>query len=145
MGSEVKRNPLVVSGLTQETEHGLSRYRSKKYRCRCEVCRKANSEEFARERANRAERIRQDPSLRPHGIRNTFHNWDCRCDVCCDAMGVPRGTPPRSGNEGRPRRMIAPMPRRSKGQDPRRAALLYKPGAGSLWKNIEPFGREWLE
>lgn len=123
--------------------HGIKRYRAKGFLCRCDICRVANIQTFRDERAERGRRIREAPSLRPHGDANTFNNWDCRCDECCDFMGRPRGTPTRTEMQAPP---VVPqrtprMQGRTPMQDPRRAAMLYvRPGVTVA----EPFGREWL-
>lgn len=34
---------------------------------------------------NRVARLAEDPSLAPHGVRNTYKNWGCRCEPCTAA------------------------------------------------------------
>lgn len=37
------------------------------------------------ERQSRAQRIRIDPTLAPHGVGQTYRNWMCRCAECTAA------------------------------------------------------------
>lgn len=42
----------------------------------------ANSPESKK---RRAERLANDPTLRPHGDITTYQSWSCRCRECVDA------------------------------------------------------------
>ena len=70
-------NPPPVAG------HGASAYRGRG--CRCEVCRTSHAEKQREERRARAERLRADPTLAPHGTESTYRNWGCRCEPCTAA------------------------------------------------------------
>lgn len=62
-------------------EHGHSRYTNEK--CRCDICRAANTARVARRRAERIAITRA--SGLPEGIthgENAYMNWGCRCSVC---------------------------------------------------------------
>jgi hypothetical protein len=39
-------------------------------------------------REGRGERLAADPTLAPHGVRNTYVNWMCRCEPCTTANTV---------------------------------------------------------
>jgi transposase-like protein len=59
--------------------HGtLARYRSRKYRCSCEACRRANSER---------QRELKDEEPPTHGYSG-YINYGCRCQVCKEAHRV---------------------------------------------------------
>lgn len=50
--------------------------------CRCDVCKRANSERCDKRRRQR------DPSKLPpeaHGKKSSYSNWNCRCEACTDA------------------------------------------------------------
>lgn len=101
-------------------EHGYHMYR--RHGCRCDVCRKGNAVRCSIEYADRAARLKADPSIRQHGNATTYHNWSCRCTPCKTAMWV--AIQVRTGT---------PVKRRDR--------LLYfdqKP------TKAEAFGREWL-
>lgn len=112
---------------------GMSMYRRG---CRCFDCREAKTQENRNQYASRKQRLAADPSIRPHGVSSTYFMWGCRCDDCQAVIATPRT---QRGSTVIPRQVRAP-----KGQDPRRAALLYKHG-GNPWRNITPFGREWID
>lgn len=60
--------------------HGIaSTYRAG---CRCEPCRKANTEKCKQQRAERALRPVDEV---PHGLGG-YRNWGCRCEVCTAAQ-----------------------------------------------------------
>lgn len=69
--------------------HNASTYRN--WGCRCEKCRKAHSFHILMSRYARAERLRDDPSLAPHGVCTTYENWMCRCAPCTAAHTEVRG------------------------------------------------------
>jgi hypothetical protein len=50
-------------------------------RCRCALCRLANTEYMAKRRVERS----QGPVLAEHGNPNTYSNWSCRCEPCTRA------------------------------------------------------------
>lgn len=64
-------------------DHGYSKYTNEK--CRCDICRRANSERVATRRAERIELTRNGrmPEGVTHGV-NAYMNWGCRCQVCRD-------------------------------------------------------------
>jgi hypothetical protein len=65
----------VVLGY-EEPPHGtISRYRSRRYQCRCEECRRANRERVA------AFKEREPPN---HGYSG-YINYQCRCQECKEA------------------------------------------------------------
>lgn len=97
-------------------EHGLWGYR---HGCRCLDCKAGKSAQYIIERDSRAARLQADPTLRPHGNRNTYVNWGCRCELCCKA-GYKDYT------------------------SPRRKRLLYLPVKKADRIRPKPFGREWL-
>lgn len=76
-------------------KHGHSGYIN--YRCRCDVCRDAQSAYFReRRRRNREAREAAEAEGRvfivegvKHGV-NAYRNHGCRCDVCCAAKSVER-------------------------------------------------------
>lgn len=127
--------------------HGARQYRQG---CKCETCRTANAVQYRKERLARQLRLAADPTLAPHGNKNTFNNWGCRCDECCDFMHRPRNTPPPPGPDdpimfrGQERTIEDGLRRNLLGQDPRRARLLYEPFRTQHFKALQPFGREWL-
>lgn len=45
----------------------------------CATCARARQRERGR---RRAELIKADPSLAPHGVVTTYSNWKCRCEPC---------------------------------------------------------------
>jgi len=57
-------------------KHGAAAYRNLKVKCRCPVCRAANTEHC---RLQRERRRQQEPLV--HGA-STYKNWMCRCRVC---------------------------------------------------------------
>lgn len=67
-------------GHTEETPHGRSRYVH--HGCRCDVCRKANTDHQAEASERRAARLNADPTLAKHGTTSTCDNWLCRCEPC---------------------------------------------------------------
>jgi len=64
-------------------KHGASAYRNG--RCLCEICTEDHRARHARENASRVARLAADPSLAPHGSRQTYVNWGCRCAACSEA------------------------------------------------------------
>lgn len=59
-------------------EHGLYAYT--RYKCRCEVCRKARSDYVAkRHETQRQTLTRRD---KRHGLRSTYTSLGCRCALC---------------------------------------------------------------
>ena len=62
--------------------HGTySKYTNEK--CRCDECRKVNSNRVAKRRAERV-KITREKGV-PPGVehnQNTYMNWGCRCEVC---------------------------------------------------------------
>jgi hypothetical protein len=67
--------------------HGSpSTYNNRK--CRCEECRAAHAADVGRRWAERAERLKTDPTLAPHGKATTYSNWGCRCDPCAKAFSA---------------------------------------------------------
>lgn len=58
--------------------------------CRCPDCRAANTARVADQRARRAKRILEDPSLATHGSSSTYTNWGCRCMPCTEAHRLTR-------------------------------------------------------
>lgn len=64
------------------SEHGRTGYVH--HRCRCDVCRAANSE-YAR--VLRQKRRDLPPERIPHGINGSV-NYGCRCDICTSALSV---------------------------------------------------------
>jgi hypothetical protein len=78
--------PTVVD-VADEFEHGVvGSYTN--HRCRCEACRRANSEYQAQRKAGRQAQLMADPSLAQHGVATTYSNWGCRCDTCTQAWRV---------------------------------------------------------
>lgn len=75
----------VVKGLQvidqKDTPHNASTYTNKG--CRCDECRKANTERMRAVRKDRYERTRLFglPDSVEHG-RSAYVNWGCRCDKC---------------------------------------------------------------
>ena len=65
-------------------EHGLAS--TYNLGCRCGACREANRVKSLAARADRARRLRADPSLATHGKHATYVNWDCRCIDCTTAQ-----------------------------------------------------------
>ena len=65
--------------------HGVDKYRSQAYACRCDHCRYGNTERMRGERRTRFERLAADPTLAVHGLAATYSNWGCRCRECTDA------------------------------------------------------------
>lgn len=62
-------------------DHGHGHYRTYAKGCRCQKCRKAHADKWARDLAER----RQDPSAADragHGKTTTYTNYGCRCDAC---------------------------------------------------------------
>jgi hypothetical protein len=53
--------------------------------CRCDVCREGSRVRVAIALEARKERLLIDPTLAPHGVRNTYVNWKCRCEPCTTA------------------------------------------------------------
>lgn len=53
--------------------------------CRCDICTAAHRENVRKARYRRAERLKADPTLAPHGRATTYGNWMCRCDPCTKA------------------------------------------------------------
>lgn len=43
----------------------------------------------------RVQRLAADPTLRPHGVKNTYDNWGCRCAPCTAARGAYDAARPR--------------------------------------------------
>lgn len=112
-----------------DINHGLGGYRRRG--CRCDICKEANNESHRISRLKRFARLRADPTIRPHGVYNTYRNWGCRCPQCCAAsiadskkLRVSRG---------------------ERGLSPRRERLLYNPFPGYNRTTTQPFGREWLD
>lgn len=68
------------------TVHGYGNFR-----CRCTRCREAQVADCFVRRADRAERLRRDPSLAEHGNASTYFNWACRCVECRVAANKMRG------------------------------------------------------
>ena len=63
--------------LDRTPEHGTTaRYKSRKYRCRCELCKKANREYMA------GLRDKEPPQ---HGTPSSYNNYACRCPKCKEA------------------------------------------------------------
>lgn len=56
--------------------------------CRCAECRAAKADETRRRRAERRQRLRDDPSIVRHGLAVTYSNWCCRCRPCTDAWAI---------------------------------------------------------
>jgi hypothetical protein len=63
--------------------HGVNGYRS--YGCRCDVCTASNTIQARADRANRAARLKADPTLVEHGTANAYNQWGCRCTPCTRA------------------------------------------------------------
>lgn len=61
--------------------HGGSGTAYANYGCRCEDCKKANSERASRRRRERYAEIPPDN----HGKYSTYSNWGCRCPECKEA------------------------------------------------------------
>lgn len=61
-------------------KHGASAYRNG--RCRCDVCRAANTHLQAELREKRQRRLLLDSTAAEHGTASTYANWKCRCDDC---------------------------------------------------------------
>jgi hypothetical protein len=64
-------------------QHGLYGYQKKG--CRCPACMAAHRVDAQARVERRADRLRADPSLAPHGQANTYTNWGCRCLACARA------------------------------------------------------------
>ena len=58
--------------------------------CRCDECRTESTRYRTVYRNLRAARLREDPSLAPHGSAGTYNNWGCRCDPCREACSADR-------------------------------------------------------
>ena len=69
-------------------EHGVQGYGYRK--CRCEVCRAANTARNMRGRMERYARAAAGDEAVPHG-RGGYTNWGCRCEVCTKANSVACG------------------------------------------------------
>lgn len=69
-------------GTSNPTHGNASTYRNSRYACRCLACRRAHTKAHSDERARRTERLKEDPSLAPHGRASTYINWGCRCLDC---------------------------------------------------------------
>lgn len=67
-------------------QHGASGYRN--YGCKCNICTDAHRERHKTERESRKRRLEADPSLAPHGEKNTYLNWGCRCKECKSAWSI---------------------------------------------------------
>lgn len=67
--------------------HNYSTYIN--HRCRCDVCRAANTAYYAKRRAERAAGIVGNglPAPKEHN-ESTYTNWGCRCDVCREAWRI---------------------------------------------------------
>jgi hypothetical protein len=74
--------------------HGAGRYA---HGCRCDVCRKGNTAKGNEQRRVRAARLKEDPTLAPHGRASTYLNWMCRCNECITAST----TAHRKSNKGK--------------------------------------------
>lgn len=120
-------------------EHNYSRYR--RGLCKCEVCRAENAGRYRVEREERVARLAADPAIRPHGDRNTYQNWGCRCAPCRSAAYEYAVAAPRTPKTKQSRRAS----RGVRGLSVERERLLYEPMPGFNRHNTpEPFGREWL-
>lgn len=66
--------------------HGDARYKSKAFRCRCDVCREDHRRVEAEAGLARRAFVAQNglPSHVEHG-ETAYRNWGCRCQVCLDA------------------------------------------------------------
>lgn len=82
--------------------HNASTYRRG---CRCDVCRRANTEKCAEKRRRRAAAVEAGSDRVPHGIGG-YVNWGCRCDVCSAAGSAAnaamRARPAREDKHGTP-------------------------------------------
>lgn len=97
--------------------------------CRCAQCREGHRISRAELVAARRERLLADPTVRPHGVANTYTNWGCRCEPCRAACRAREAAPDRRRDRFNPfsPRMEIPGSRQGRGQ------------------RAEPFGREWTE
>lgn len=93
----------------------------------CDACRKQHNEDIKQGNFQRAERLRADPSLAPHGKVTTYTNWMCRCDPC-RASAADQSYQARTDKEG-----DVPPP------------LFTRKGRYGRRSRITPFGREWTE
>lgn len=79
-----KRARLLTKGADGiNRAHGYSSYIN--FGCRCEVCRKGNSEFNLGARARRAQRGVPDDK---HGTLSGYLNYACRCDECKSARAT---------------------------------------------------------
>jgi hypothetical protein len=69
---------LVKNALVHGTMHG---YLS--HKCRCELCRAANT--AAQTKLRKSRHTRGIPDGVKHGRYTTYNNWGCRCDDCYQA------------------------------------------------------------
>ena len=60
--------------------HGASAWRTR--RCTCEKCFKASRDLAKKNHEERVKRLKEDPTLAPHGRYSTYINWGCRCERC---------------------------------------------------------------
>lgn len=63
--------------------HGASAWRTR--RCTCDMCSDASRLLARKNYKERVDRLKQDPTLAPHGRYSTYINWGCRCELCRDA------------------------------------------------------------
>jgi hypothetical protein len=63
--------------------HNFSTYTN--LRCRCDVCRAANTEWQRRRRAERRKELAAGTAHPEHGKASTYENWGCRCRSCTTA------------------------------------------------------------
>lgn len=69
--------------VTEAPAHGQTGYTGKR-KCRCDICRAANSDRARRGKSVRLARVAAGDADVPHG-RGGYTNWGCRCDVCTKA------------------------------------------------------------
>jgi hypothetical protein len=60
--------------------HGCYAYQ--RHKCRCDICRAANTENCRQSRANAKARAKRDPRLIPHGTVVGYGYWGCSCSDC---------------------------------------------------------------
>lgn len=83
----------VVMGYPQPPHGSVARYRSRRYACRCDDCRRANREKGLELKGKEPPR---------HGSYSAYVNYECRCQECKEAYRLAiraKRTAKRQGKE----------------------------------------------
>ena len=75
---------MIVRGRPPAPHGTPGRYKSNKYKCRCQECQAAMAADRADRKAARFEQTK-DPNDPRHGKRSFYTNYGCRCDRCTEA------------------------------------------------------------